>query len=384
MRRVRRIAAAAVLAIGVGVAISYMTADRNGGVALAEAYEQLQQAKTVTWTEVFYQRLSTKDRKTTWAEACTSQHMYKAPGRTRKVERNHEGQIIGIEIVDQVRGKSLSLDPGKRKAWLTYRGEPSQRARSGIADVFTHLSQRITAEAKPLGKQEINGRSAAGFRVASICYGFGDERDEWSDDFWIDEQSKRLVRTHHPGLDKYDPDKDPTRNNPPGDKVWFRKFLGTVRLDIVYDQQLDDSLFDVEPPAGYAIETTHVPEPTEKDMIDWLRVWAECNDGTFPESELVILKKVIGKFNRKEKLSPAEEKLHMRALRAGGHHPIHRFAEMNAGDTWHYQGSGVVLGNQDAIVCWYRPKGAKTYRVVYGDLTVKVLAPEDLPTPRGN
>jgi hypothetical protein len=32
-------------------------------------------------------------------------------------------------------------------------------------------------------------------------------------------------------------------------------------------------------------------------------------------------------------------------------------------------------------VCWYKLKGAKTYRVVYGDLSVKDVAAEDLPLP---
>ncbi len=35
------------------------------------------------------------------------------------------------------------------------------------------------------------------------------------------------------------------------------------------------------------------------------------------------------------------------------------------------------------MVCWYRPKGSRTYRVVYGDLSVKEIEPEDLPLPVG-
>jgi hypothetical protein len=30
-------------------------------------------------------------------------------------------------------------------------------------------------------------------------------------------------------------------------------------------------------------------------------------------------------------------------------------------------------------VCWYKPVGSQTYRVVYGDLSVRDVAPEDLP-----
>ena len=42
------------------------------------------------------------------------------------------------------------------------------------------------------------------------------------------------------------------------------------------------------------------------------------------------------------------------------------------------------LGDKDRIVCWYKLKAAKdqgTYRVVYGDLSVKDVAAKDLPLP---
>ncbi len=373
MRRIARIAAAAVLVIGVGIGISYLAADRNGGVALAEVYETLQQAKTVTWTHVYYLRFTSKDKKTTWSKATTRQCMYKAPGRTRTVELADDGQIQHIEIEDRIRGMRLTLAPAKKKAWLTYLGEPSKQARSTITDLFTMMSRQITADAESLGTRQIGGRQTRGFRVTR------DDMPHWSTDFWVDAKSKRLVRVHKPGIDKYDPDNDPTRNNPPGEKYYHIKALGAVERDIVYDQPLDDSLFSLEPPVGYTIETIRIPEPTEKDMIEWLRIWAECNDGTFPESEMPILKRVIDKSNQREKLSAAEKQILDRSLRHDAHHPIRRFAEMTAGDTWHYQGESVELGDGDAIVCWYKPKDSKNYRVVYGDLSVKIVAPRDLP-----
>ena len=47
-------------------------------------------------------------------------------------------------------------------------------------------------------------------------------------------------------------------------------------------------------------------------------------------------------------------------------------------------GKGVKLGDKNRIVCWYKLKDAKdptTYRVLYGDLSVKDVAPKDLPLP---
>ena len=49
------------------------------------------------------------------------------------------------------------------------------------------------------------------------------------------------------------------------------------------------------------------------------------------------------------------------------------------GIDWHYAGSGVKLGDASKAIFWYLPKDSKTYRVIYGDLHVKDVAPENLP-----
>jgi hypothetical protein len=49
------------------------------------------------------------------------------------------------------------------------------------------------------------------------------------------------------------------------------------------------------------------------------------------------------------------------------------------GAIWHYAGSGVKLGDAGKAVFWYQPKGSASYRVIYGDLSVKDVAPADLP-----
>ena len=48
---------------------------------------------------------------------------------------------------------------------------------------------------------------------------------------------------------------------------------------------------------------------------------------------------------------------------------------------WYYRGKGVKLGKADKAIFWYRPKGSQTYRVIYGDLHVEDVAPENLPEP---
>jgi hypothetical protein len=65
--------------------------------------------------------------------------------------------------------------------------------------------------------------------------------------------------------------------------------------------------------------------------------------------------------------------------------PLYHFITDNAVEnSFRYFGKGVKLGDKDAIVCWYKLKDAKdpkACRDVYGDLSVKDVAQEDLPLP---
>jgi hypothetical protein len=52
---------------------------------------------------------------------------------------------------------------------------------------------------------------------------------------------------------------------------------------------------------------------------------------------------------------------------------------LKAENDWHYVGENVKLGDAESPVCWYRPTNSETYRVIYGDLSIKNVAPKDLP-----
>jgi hypothetical protein len=46
---------------------------------------------------------------------------------------------------------------------------------------------------------------------------------------------------------------------------------------------------------------------------------------------------------------------------------------------WHYKGAGVELGDASAPIFWYQPQDSENFRVIYGDLSVEEVPPEDLP-----
>lgn len=55
--------------------------------------------------------------------------------------------------------------------------------------------------------------------------------------------------------------------------------------------------------------------------------------------------------------------------------------KLPARSDWHYNGAGIELGDADTAIFRYVPKGSTLYRVIYGDLTIRDAAPEDLPLP---
>ena len=53
--------------------------------------------------------------------------------------------------------------------------------------------------------------------------------------------------------------------------------------------------------------------------------------------------------------------------------------KLPADSDWHYVGKNVKFGESEKSVFWYKPEGSADYRVIYGDLTVKDVALENLP-----
>jgi len=116
---------------------------------------------------------------------------------------------------------------------------------------------------------------------------------------------------------------------------------------------------------------------TEQDLVECLRIWAELLlDGNFPEAiGMEELMKQLPQIEAKlgESVASAEEGTQKGMTLGKG-----MLFEMSLKDK-HYAGNGVKLGEADKAIFWYQPEGAETYRVIYGDLSVKDVAPENLP-----
>jgi len=152
--------------------------------------------------------------------------------------------------------------------------------------------------------------------------------------------------------------------------------------NLQFDIPLDESRFSMEVPDGYVIQDAggiDFKKGSESDFIESLRIWAQIiEDGHFPDSINLDNFVEIGKKLDKglAKLSTQQQKNEV-AVRFGQGLVFIRFFPGHG--QWHYAGKGVKLGDSQTPIFWYQPKDSPTWRVIYGDLRVEDVSPENLP-----
>ena len=412
MSRTIVFATTAAVAICAWLGVTHFDSDGPGTSAFAQTLDQIQKAKTITWKSTVFTDIVDKDERIQWVESSTSRKAFRAPGLYRREDLDHEGKITFACITDNVGLRELQVNHRTKEATLREMTIADEDPRGPFLDI---------AGKRHGGFEWVGTKELAGRKVNVFRYTRKDDRRKfrevpkmgWTQDYWVDAKTKRLVRLQWPGADIYNPDKDPLRNNPreANRKGMSVQGIAWVLDDIVYDAELDDSLFSQEPPKGYALKIERRPQVTEKDMVEHLRLMAEYYNNMFSDrydkaasefDKAVCGRAVPAWFPPDEELEAFERKperdrtpAQNQIVEARQHYiwsglnlgPFRHFIRDNTVEgTWQYLGKGVRLGDKNGIVCWYKLKDAKnpdTYRVVYGDLSVKDVAPEDLPLPVG-
>jgi len=333
---VTKIAAAAVIIIAVLIGLHFFGDSITvTSTAYAEIVERLHNARTMIYTA----------NGTTEIEIA-----FKKPGYMRTTMPGDY-----VTAIDWTQGKGISTLP-TRKQFIEMEmsnlpNDPAQQQFNVIEKLRT-LPDRADEE---LGTREIDGRVLQGFRVTE---------EDVINTVWIDPQTRDLVRVETEFI------------NAPG--------MNVVMTDFQFDVDLDDSLFSLTPPAGYTrIEVqADVSEVTEQDLIEYLRAWSSwTKDGTFPPTfNPMELQKVSmemeqqGKFGDGQTTEQQRDRDAMKMYRG-----IMFLTQLPADSNWRYAGEDVKFGDAGTPIFWYRPEGSQTYRVIYGDLSVKDVAPENLP-----
>jgi hypothetical protein len=149
-----------------------------------------------------------------------------------------------------------------------------------------------------------------------------------------------------------------------------------------FDAAVDESLVSMNVPDGYALQETDLDlgNAAEEDFVESLRIWAEIiGDGTFPEAigTQNAMKQMPVLIQKLAAMQVSEEKGTEFGMSFAKGMLFHQILESQG--QWKYNGAGVKLGDATTAIFWYQPAGSQTYRVIYGDLTVKDTAEKDLP-----
>ena len=306
-----------------------------------------------------------------------------------------------VTIVDGQTAKSIMLMPNMKLAvamdMKKLREDSLKKsaklAKDPPADVFETVRRLVREgssgtgdKAERLGKKEIDGRQAVGFRINA---------NGMDMTLWADPETAWPIRIEI-----------------------VMEMLDGVRLvmnNFRYDVDLDPSLFSLEPPAGYSTQAMDMTIPVEEDLLSTLRTIAEHGKGLFPaklgmnkevmdaamagvrpekdkltgEKLEAEMNKVAAKYGGKDKLRAkygkeppaammAEAMKTMMPLMQKQMQGIMFYTMLKPENDAHYVGGGVKLGTPDRPILWYRPTGADKYHVIYADLSVKELTPDDV------
>jgi outer membrane lipoprotein-sorting protein len=357
-----RVVAAATFVVAIVGVVAWF---HGGGAtpALADFFAPILDAKTAKYKMTCVERGGTD----------TAEVMVLAPNRVR-VEYEMPNKTKAIQIVDGDKGKILMLNPVRKHATLaTFTNQPKERAHGNA--IFLELrSQLLDArdrpdfKREPLGEKDIDGRHVVGYRLT----GKGMVMDLWGDP-----KTGLPVRI------------EGSAPSSPRTKI--------VYTDFVFNVDLDESLFSLEPPAGYKILNLklEISPAEEKDLVETLRRYTQLSGGSFPDAfdaraiRHLFRKhweeshpKANPKTNRKlfEQQWDEQRQAQLDESTKSTHGISFVFDRLPPEADAHYAGKGVALGAAGKPIFWYRPKDAKKYRVIYGDLSVRDAdAPPSVP-----
>ncbi len=336
--------------------IGYLIMAGGAQRAYAEVVEQLRNARSLTYTMI--QRVEGSP-----IPEMKTEFVFKEPHYIRS------SYPLGIYyVINLAEKKSLTvLTPRKQYIENDFSdGLSEESQKSGIAmavDSWFEIRSLPERADEVLDEREMDGRNVRGFRVR--------EKETGMDKtLWIDVETGDLVRMEGEFF------------NAPGSHI----VIENVRFDIEYD----DSFFSLEPPSDFTPLTVKtVSSPIgEEDLIKMLDFYTSHHvDALFPESlnsnevsiSMINLTK-SGKFRELGTEGMTEEEKHQIGLETTnmltrGFMFILPLEPQN----WHYAGKGVERGAADTPVFWYKPEGSEIFRVVYADLEVRDVDPEDLP-----
>lgn len=282
-------------------------------------------------------------------ESGPSMHERVKGNRYRRTVSNMSNIVL---IIDTDAGKLLRLDTaGKTAALVDISGPIKKHAQDYIALVRDSIQRQMadpTFEPGEKSKLELNGRKAIGYSIGNA--------------------SERVTIV---------------ADAKTGQPLQIEMESGHILKNFEFNIAISEQEVSLDPPAGYTMRQTQMDfsNLSEMDLTEGLRVWAKyLGEGIFPSelSKRAYMENIpLLRQSMQDQSVP-----HAEAEKYGKYYmqSMMFLQTIHFGQSdWKYVGAAVKLGDAETAVFWYQPEGSNNYRVIYGDLSVKDVAPEDLP-----
>jgi hypothetical protein len=271
-----------------------------------------------------------------------------------RIRRTMSTMEDDVSIIDLETSRILTFNVSKKEAaYIDLKGLPSMpNYLDTLRNIISELQEMPGFEVEELGEQEIEGQKVVGFLA---------RHPKAEVTIWADPETALPIRI---------------------DQVSGQ--MKIICKNVRFDVPMDESLFSMEVPEGYKQQQVELDlmGSTEEHFIEGLRVRAEVfGGGQFPDSVAVedFIKEAPSIEKKMDALGLGDDEETELGMKLSRHLLFIRFFKGQG--EWHYAGSGVKLGDAETAIFWYQPEGAETYRVIYGDLHVEDVAPEDLSEP---
>lgn len=370
---ITKYAAAAVIIIGALIGTNML----NGTPAWADVLEEVKKAKSV-----YYKSTSQLDDFSWSNEVMINQE---------GVQRDVLNDGGNIHVFDFRNGFELQLNTQCKTAYRTVRTPQPHMKLFNSLDFLA--SRHEKGNVRFVDYEVIDGIEA---EVYEDIHPLQHSRTT----IWIDPETKlpmRVVTEDTPPMDaKYLPIKNISMNSNDFGYNKNRSISGRlsgsctplyrkqIMADFKWNIDLDPSMFSTEIPPGYEQHEQELPfEPSEADLIETLRFWAEVSNEMFPVDvndlmdpntiEPMIVETFKKGIDPKQEFEDAAD--FMNTVRWAASFAERKIIKGN----WYASAEPVYLSEADKPLYWWKLEDSEMYRVIYGDLTVEDVAPENLP-----
>jgi outer membrane lipoprotein-sorting protein len=334
--KMRLAAVAAVVAITGIVGVQFLT----GTNAYAKVVEEIKNARTLVYTLITQSNQGN-------GETIKTDFAFKDPGYLKTTT------IDGyVAIVNGITGKMISIVPGVGYTLADLKDLTNSGAQSPFATI--EAMKKLPAKAdENLGQKEIDGVNCEGYKVA---------QGDLTTIVWLDAKNGDLVQIEH--------------------KFASAPGMNRIIKNIKFDVDLDDSLFSLEPPAGFkpigAEMKGNNAAQNEETFVSWLKFWATGNvEDTFPP--MVAGPEIAKATMDMAKQGKMKAEVWEKVDQAQMFNALLFVAKLPHDSNWRYAGNGVKINTPDTPIFWYRPAGSEKYHVIYADLTMREMTEDQLP-----